>query len=312
MKNFKKVSAFILASLFVLTMLTGCAGKETSENTDDSSDIVLKLSDNLPDFNIHGNYKEGETDIELDSGSEVLWAYDGDDNAEYRFARAYKWPVGELSLLDETKADALNFFPEQEPEVITCNFWNEPDDYEYTYYAGIKDNNLMVQVWTFMDGDYFYQICVGYDLVTYTVDGTDISYSIPKHMEETDPAHDLVIKSFVDPDFESDMSEFPNVDIYLNDEDYDYSPENIAKIWKVEEVKVEEHEFSTNDKATKLPGYIISCDFTKDGTNFVCREYAIKFGDKYFAILFTYKKDLDFAEYIENSYRAFLYTITEK
>ena len=311
MRNLKKISALILTFLTVLTMLTGCAGKETSENTDDSSDIVLKLSDNLPDFNIHGNYKEGETDIELDSGSEVLWPYDGDDNAEYRFARAYKWPVGELSLLDETKADALNFFPEQEPEVITCNFWNEPNDYEYTYYAGIKDNNLMVQVWTFMDGDYFYQICVGYDLVTYTVDGTDISYSIPKYMEESESGYAL--KSFVDPDFESDMSEFPNIDIYLNDGDYDYSPENIAESWNVENVEVEEHEFSSNDKNTKFPGYIISCEYTEDdGTTLVFRHYAIKFNDKYFAILFTYKKNLEFTDYIENSYRAFLYTITEK
>ncbi len=93
-----------------------------SETDANSSETVLKLSDALPDFTIHGYYKEGKMDTEEDGEFEMLWAYDGDDNAEYRYVRAYKWAAEDKSLLEAAKEDALFYYPEQEPEVIICDF----------------------------------------------------------------------------------------------------------------------------------------------------------------------------------------------
>lgn len=302
----KKLLVITLSLLMALTMFTACGGKQTSETDETVPTMSLKLSDNLPEFSMSGNYTENQSDIGADSETEVLWEYAGDDNAEYRFAAAYKWPAGDKSLMDASKEDALKFFPDQKPEVVTCNYWQEPDDYEYTYYAGVGED-IIYQVWTFQDGDYFYQISVGYDLVKYDVDDTDLQYEVPKQMKEIES--EGALKAFIDPAFEENMSEFPNIETYILDEDFDFSSDNIAKAWGVENVKVEEHEYTGNDLKTKIPGYIVTCEYTEDGRTMVCSEHIIKSGDKYFGMCFSYNKELEFAEYIENSYRAFLYTI---
>lgn len=301
----KKLLVVMLSLMMAMVMFTACG--ETSDS--DASTMTLKLSDNLPEFSMDGNYTEVENTYEQDGDTEVLWTYKGDDDAEYRKAAAYKWPVGDKSLVEETKADALEYFPVQEPEVITCNYWNEPDDYEYTYYAGV-DDGLMYQSWIFQDGDYFYQICVGYDLVKYDVEDSGYEFAVPKQMIEREA--EGAIKSFVDPDYDINMSEFPNIDVYYKDFDYDITEENIAKNWGVENVKITEHEYTSNDKNTKIPGYIIECEYTEDGKTLVCYESLMKLNGKYFGMNFSYNKDIEFSEYIENSYRAFLFTVAEK
>ena len=307
----KKLLVIMLSLMMTLTMFTACGQKQTSDGDESVPNMTLKLSDNLPEFSMVGNYTESKSDIDTESDTEILWEYTGDDDAEYRFASAYKWPVGNKSLLDATKEDALKFFPDQKPEVVTCNYWQEPDDYEYTYYAGVGAD-MMYQLWTFQDGEYFYQITVGYDLVKYDVDDTDLQYAVPKQMKEIES--EGALKSFVDPSFEENMSEFPNIETYLMDGDFEFSAENIAKAWGVENVKVEDHEFTSNsnNQKTKIPGYVVTCEYTEDGRTMVCSQHIIKAGDKYFGMCFSYNKELEFAEYIENSYRAFLFTIQER
>ena len=116
----------------------------------------------------------------------------------------------------------------------------------------------------------------------------------------------------LNPDAEIKMQEFPNIEIYLDDGDFEFTAENIAKKWKVDNVEVLEHEFKSNDQKTKIPGYRISCEYTKNGKTMVCRDDLVKTGDKFFAMEFSYDKSITFPEYVENSYRAFLYTIVEK
>lgn len=309
MKNKKNVLTIIFMIAVSLMVLTACTNKQTQETKTDNQTLSLKLSDNLPDFIIHGNYTKGEVDIG-DGDFETLWAYDGDDNAEYRFVHVYKWAKGNESLFEATVEDAQYYFPEQSPNVITCNYWNEPNDYEYTYYAAIKDNKFFVQNWAFQDGDYFYQICVAYDLVSYTIDGTNIQLPIPKHLKKVE-TNDALMK-FEDPDYEIGMCELPNVEIFLNDADFEYSKENITKTWEVENVEISEYTFNSNDYTKQYPGYIIECQYTENGKTIVCYENAILINDKYLGIVFSYDKDIEFREYLENSYKALLYPIAFK
>ena len=310
MKNKKNILTTILTITMILLMFTGCSNKQTQDTKIDNQTMSLKLSDNLPEFTIQGNYTEGKLDIEENGEFETLYAYDGDDNAEYRYVRVYKWAKEDKSLVEETIADAQFYYSEQNPSVIICNFWNEPNDYEYAYYAAIKDNKLFVQDWTFLDGDYFYQICVGYDLVTYTVEGTNIQFSLPKQMKQTKT--DTALMKFVDPDYEIGMSELPNVEIFLNDTDFEYTKENITKTWNLENVEITEHVFKSNDTTKQYPGYIIDCQYEENGKTIMCHEDIAKVDDKYFGIVFSYDKNIEFPEYIENSYNTILYTIAVK
>lgn len=297
----KKTLLSILILAMPLLIFTSCGAKNTK--------LELTLSDNLPKFTLSGNYTVDETPYDVGDDTEILWSYIGNNKKELKYTYAYKWPVTNYSLLEETKLDAKRYFPVQEPEVVLCNFWAEPGDYEYTYYTGIVEDNSFAQLWTFQDEGYFYQICAGYDLINHKVDGTNIEFSIPSYLKEVKT--DTALMRFEDPEFKSGMIEFPNVEIYLNNGDFEFTLENIKEKWGVENINVEEHEFTSNDKNKKIPGYRIKSEYNENGKTYICEENLIKTGDKYFGMNFSYENTVKVPQYIENSYRSFLYTIIE-
>ena len=300
----------VLLAVAMLFAFAACA-QEPAEPDTSATDVEeevlvdpqLPISENLPTFNMQGNYTATENTLEGAVEGDILWTYAGDADSEYVYATAYSWDASELTLEEEAQADIDKYFPDQNLSVGFSDYWHEPGEAEHSYYCGyIAESNLFVQSWFFRDGDKIYQVVGCIEGIKYTVDELNVEVYVPKCMEKLDTPVEGAVMCFRDT-----KGEFPAYNIYTHSDEYEFTAEAIAEAWGVENVQVEEHNYSDSITEEELGGYYVTCDFEVDGVKIVGHNNIIGANGEYGIYEFTISENDFDQDYLEAAETALLY-----
>ena len=303
----KKFLVLMLSFAMILTMCTACGKMEETQNETPKvlTDPEIKISENLPTFNMKGTYTPTENKL---SGADetVLWTYEGDADSEYSYVAEFSWAASGKTLEEEAKADADEFYPEQELSISVTDCWHEVGEAENAYYCAYQeDAKGFVQSWIFQDGDKIYQVAAVTDGVEYTIDELNVTLVLPKTMEKLATPIEGAIACFKDA-----AGQFPDFNIYSMPLESEISAEALEERWGVNNVKIEEHKFLDIDNKEVIGGYKVSCDFEVDGTKLLGSENIIKSDDKYELYEFTRLADHLIGTSLDVEQRSMLYTVS--
>ena len=226
MKKYLKTLFFAAICLVMVFSLAACGEKETASDGDAAADVmtdpVVSFGENLPSWQLSGDYVKGEITEDL-AEKGIFDLYVPANDEDNVILALYHVDKDGHTIQDCIKNDIETYVPKGEPvKGGEYDEWEEPGDYHFGYYVFYDsksyDKPCYIMDYIFEDGDQF--VYAEYIIPVQTVEiGEDGAFiNLPYDMVETEISAEAAdagcVGSYKDPNGDN-----ANVETYIWDTD---------------------------------------------------------------------------------------------